>query len=413
MLNSIISTPNARWMTVDIKTFNLNTPLKRYEYLKLKLSDLPEDVIKHYHLRCKVTPEGLVNIEVRKGMYGLPQAGLVAKELLEKRLNAKGYYQLKYTLGLWTHEKQATQFTLVVDNFGIKYVGVENAMHLIDSLKEYYTISEDLGGNKYIGLTLDWDYEGKQVHLSMPGYADKALKRFGHEKPRKRQDQPHEHVPPEYGTKQQFTKEEDKSPATGKAEQQFIWQVLGTFLFNARGVDPTFIMPLSALASEQAKPTEKTMSKIKQLLDYIASQEDAVLTYRASNMILAIHSDASYLSEAMAQSRAGGHDFLSEDVAFPPNNGAVLNISTIIKAVMSSAAEAELGALFLNAKAAIPIRIMLEEMGHKQPVTPIQTDNSTAHGVITNKIQPKATKAMDMRFHWLCDREAQGQYRFY
>ncbi len=78
------------------------------------------------------------------------------------------------------------------------------------------------------------------------------------------------------------------------------------------------IMPLSALASEQANPTEKTMSKIKQLLDYIASQEDAVLTYQASDMILAIYSDASYLSEAMARSRAGGHHFLSKDVAFPP-----------------------------------------------------------------------------------------------
>ena len=80
---------------------------------------------------------------------------------------------------------------------------------------------------------------------------------------------------------------------------------------------------------------------------------------------------------------------------------------------MSLVAEAELGALFLNAKAAIPIRNMLKEMGHKQLPTPIQTDNLTAQGVITNKIQPKATKAMDMRFHWLRDREAQGQFRFY
>ncbi len=83
MLNSVISTPNARWMTVDIKFFYLNTPLKRYEYLKLKLGDLPEDVIKHYDLRSKATPEGFVYVEVRKGMYVLPQAGLLAQELLE------------------------------------------------------------------------------------------------------------------------------------------------------------------------------------------------------------------------------------------------------------------------------------------------------------------------------------------
>ena len=82
-------------------------------------------------------------------------------------------------------------------------------------------------------------------------------------------------------------------------------------------------------------------------------------------------------------------------------NGAILNISQIIKAVMSSAAEAELGALFINAKMAVSMQKTLEEMGHPQPQTPIQTDNSTAHALLTNKILPKALKAMDMRLHWL------------
>jgi hypothetical protein len=84
---------------------------------------------------------------------------------------------------------------------------------------------------------------------------------------------------------------------------------------------------------------------------------------------------------------------------------------TIIKVVMSSVAEAELGALFLNAKEGKYLRQILTKMGHPQPRTPIQTDNTMAEGVINNKIlQPKRTKVMDMRFHWLCDREAQGQF---
>ena len=88
--------------------------------------------------------------------------------------------------------------------------------------------------------------------------------------------------------------------------------------------------------------------------------------------------------------------------------------ATIIKAVMSSAAEAKLGVLFLNAKEGILyLRQILTEMGHPQPRTPIQTDNMTAEGVISNKIQPKRTKAMDMRFHWLGDRKAQGQFCIY
>jgi len=76
-------------------------------------------------------------------------------------------------------------------------------------------------------------------------------------------------------------------------------------------------------------------------------------------------------------------------------------------------AEAELGALYLNAKEVVYLRQILTELGHPQPRTPILTDNSTAEGVINNKIQPKRTKAMDMRFHWLCYREAQGQFRIY
>jgi hypothetical protein len=155
------------------------------------------------------------------------------------------------------------------------------------------------------------------------------------------------------------------------------------------------------------------MRHTQQLLDYLATQEDAVLTYNASNMILAVHSDASYLSKPKTQSQAGGHFFLSSDMPIPPNNGAVLNIAHIIKHVMSSATEAELLGLYIMAREAVYIRIILEEMGHKQPLTLLQTDNSMAEAVINGKVQSKLTKAMDMQFHWLRDRECQQQFRVY
>jgi hypothetical protein len=112
---------------------------------------------------------------------------------------------------------------------------------------------------------------------------------------------------------------------------------------------------LGSLAAEQSNPTERTMEKCKQFLDCAATQEDAVITYGKSDMVLAIHSDASYLSEPRARSRAGGHFFLSEKDTNPQDNGAVHTVAKIIKAVMSSAAEAELGGLFINAKTAVPI----------------------------------------------------------
>jgi hypothetical protein len=178
-------------------------------------------------------------------------------------------------------------------------------------------------------------------------------------------------------------------------------------------VDSTLLTPISAIALQSAQPTTETMKQTQQLLDYLVAQDEAVLTYSASKMILTMHSDASYLSEPKAQSQAGGHFVLSDTSSNPPNNGAILIIAHIIKNVMSSTTKAELAALYINAQEAVYIRIILEEMGHKQPATPMQTDNAMAEAVINAKVQPKRTKAMDMRFHWLRDREAQHQFRFY
>jgi len=161
---------------------------------------------------------------------------------------------------------------------------------------------------------------------------------------------------------------------------------------------------LSAIASTKAEPTEETMTRCKQFLDYAATHQDAILTYKASDMVLVVHSDTSYLSK---------HFFLLSDCEDPANNGVVLNLAQLIKAVMSSAAEAELGALYINACEAVPQQTTLAEMGHKQPQTPMQTDNTTALGVMNNNIQPRHTKAMDMRLHWLRDREAQHQFCFF
>ena len=106
-------------------------------------------------------------------------------------------------------------------------------------------------------------------------------------------------------------------------------------------------------------------------------------------MILAVHSDASYLSEAKARSRAGGHFYLTKQNDEEFNNGAVLTISTIMKHVLASASEAELAAMFYNSREAIPLRVVLEEMGHHQSQTPITVDNSTAHGLTQGTMAPK------------------------
>ena len=121
----------------------------------------------------------------------------------------------------------------------------------------------------------------------------------------------------------------------------------------------------------------------------MATQEEAVLTYNARNMIISVHSDTRYLSDSKAQSRAGRHFFLSSNTTIPANNGAILNILHIIKYVMTSATEAELAGLYIMACEAVYIHIIIEELSHTQTPTPLQTDNSMADAVINGKIRPK------------------------
>ena len=148
MIDSVISTPGAAFMTLDIKKFYLNTPLKRFEYLKLQLADLLEDVIEHYQLKDMETPEGCFYVEIRKGMYGLLQAGLLTQELLKQRLNKHGYSQSQFTPGLWTHQSRPICFSLVFNDFGVKYKGKEHDQHLVSILKKHYEVSEDWEGKK-------------------------------------------------------------------------------------------------------------------------------------------------------------------------------------------------------------------------------------------------------------------------
>ena len=117
---------------------------------------------------------------------------------------------------------------------------------------------------------------------------------------RRLRDQPHRHEVPVYGSTVQYAKQDDTSPKLDAAKKKFVQQVTGTFLYYARAVDPTMLVALSAIAASQAAPTKNTLEKTMFFLDYVASHPDAILTYKASDMVLQVHSDASYLTEPEA-----------------------------------------------------------------------------------------------------------------
>jgi hypothetical protein len=421
LINSTISTPNARFAVGDLKDFYLETPMTRYEYMRLSISIIPEEIIQQYQLQAIASPDGWVYIEIRKGMYGLKQAGLLANQRLTKHLATYGYSPTPRTPGLWRHHTRNIAFSLVVDDFGIKYVGKDNADHLLNALKNLYTITTDWTGSLYCGLTINWDYDKHHVDISMPGYVTAALHKFQHPKPTKPEDSPHAWNEPTYGAKVQYAPEIDNGTNLPPQQVTRIQQIIGTLLYYSLAVDPTMLVALGTIAATQSNATAKTATTVVQLLNYAATHPDATIRYKASDMILYDHSDASYLSEPKARSRAGGHFFLSQKPSDPtkaptqqpPLNGPIHTVCQILRNVMASAAESEVGALFLNAQDAIPIRNTLIELGHPQPPTPIQTDNSTAAGFANDTIKQKRSKAIDMRFYWLKDRAQQGQFLIY
>ena len=153
----------------------------------------------------------------------------------------------------------------------------------------------------------------------------------------KKQHQPYTSAPIIYGSKYKYTTPASTAPFLDNKGKKFIQQVCGKFLFLGRAMDSNLLCPISAIASQSATLTEDTMQQTQQIIDYIATQEEAVLTFNASDMKLAAHSNVSYLSKPKACSRAGGHFFLSSDSTIPQNNRAFLNIAHIIKYLMSSA----------------------------------------------------------------------------
>ncbi|KAL7474383.1 hypothetical protein ACHAW6_000358 [Cyclotella cf. meneghiniana] len=220
-LNSVISTPGVKFATADISNLYLITPLKRPEYAKVKMSDIPKEVIEHYNLHEKATSDGFIYLKVGKGMDGLPQAGSLGHDLLKQRLNLAGYHQSKIAPGLWKHTTRNLSFVLVVDDFGIKYLRKEVLDHLIQTLEKYYKVTDDLEGKEYVKIELDWDYGKGQMHLSMQPYLQKALRQFHNIVPSKCQDSPYPHVEPRYGAKEQFV-EYDNSPPAGPDAQKHI-----------------------------------------------------------------------------------------------------------------------------------------------------------------------------------------------
>ena len=406
-INSVLSTPGAKWCSGDISNMYLESTLPDPQYVKFRLSLIPPAYATAYELQDIADQHGNVYARIKKAWYGLKESGKIAHDDLVQHLERYGYRKARHTEGLFTHITRSISFTLVVDDFGIKYIDKADVDYLIRAINSKYKFKVDWEGKQYVGMHLQWDYDQRQVKVSMDGYLQEALKEFQHEPPKQVFHSPSKMEPPDYGSRIQYAPTREGQPLT-EVQKQYIRKITGKFLFYARAVDMTMLHALNELARATNKGTTETLQAAEYLLNYATSNPSASILYQASDMQLIVDSDAAYLVCDKAHSRAGGYHFLTDQTS-GTFNGPVYVMAKVIKNVMASAAEAEVCALFMNAQEVVAIRNCLEDLGHPQGPTTLRTDSSTAQGILQGTMKQKKSKAMDMRYHWLKDRVGQGQ----
>ena len=247
----------------------------------------------------------------------------------------------------------------------------------------------------------------------MPGYIPKVLEKFQHTRPSQPQHSPYwtPNYSPTRPNQRQFVPDPDTSARLDPQLTTRVQSIVGSLLYYGRAVDNSILPALNTISAHQSCPTQNTLARCHHLLDFVASHPHTFLRFYSSDMQLTIDSDAAYLVAPLARSRIAGFFQLNSSSSFV--NGAHLVECRTLKHVVASSAEAEAAGLFYNAQVALPIRYMLEQLGHPQSPSPIKTDNSTANAFVHNNLTQKKSKSWDMRYYWLRDKEAQGAFRPY
>ena len=154
-LQSVLSTVGGKYMGLDLKYFYLATPMEEYEYARIKVEYIPKEMMDKYNLWDLVNNEYLY-IEIRKGMYGLPQAGRLANNYLKEQLDPFGFKECDHTPGLWRHKTRPIVFTLWVDDFGVQYTTKGDVDYLLSALTACkYVYTTDWKGTQYCGITIE------------------------------------------------------------------------------------------------------------------------------------------------------------------------------------------------------------------------------------------------------------------
>ena len=157
-MNGVVSMPGARFAGGYVKYFYLNTPLREKRYVKVRAKYIPEGNIKKHNLKQYIEDNGWIHFEIGKGMYGIPEAGRLANDLLRVRLKKYGYIEATHTPNYWKHMWKPISWTLIVDDFGFNYTNKRHVDELLKIMSQWYVMKMDWKGTSFGGITLKWNY---------------------------------------------------------------------------------------------------------------------------------------------------------------------------------------------------------------------------------------------------------------
>jgi hypothetical protein len=290
-----------------------------------------------------------------------------------------------------------------VDDIIIKYKKQEELDRLITVIESAgYPVKINPSASKYLGMDITHDRPNNVIRVKMEGAIAAIIQQFD------RNNAPEAETPEyapdhKYGVQNIYVEKEGDADLIAKFTQEhqhYLQQFLGVCLWLQRTTCPDIQTAVARLSTEQTRITEKTLAKVDRIIGYLKRYHNQELCFYASDMILRGQSDASFNSEFKSRSREGGIFYMG---ATDPNeiNGPVSTISAIEDVLPTSAAEAEIVALYDNAKHVLELRQILHDLGYPQSSTLLQTDNECAELFANDLSKDKRLKHIELRFNWL------------
>ena len=263
-------------MTLDVNDFYYGIPMKDFEHGHIPLGLIPDEIIKQNNLP-NIAVNGKAYFEIRKGMPGLKQVGIITCQRLAKYLELYECKSCSHSPSICKYATLPINFTLVVDDLGVKHTGTKSAHFLIDTFRKQHEMSTDWIGKNYIGVCITWSYNSNPRHatIDMPKHAHDGIMQLKHLLPSKLEHSPAQHAMPAHGSKFQHAKHYDESLVLPPEDIKCIQRAVGLIICYDFPSHSTNLVLLSYIATEKYKVTTHEMSKLIKLLNCMSTHPDA------------------------------------------------------------------------------------------------------------------------------------------